>query len=111
MKQRIENSMYTPNFSYTYPGILGTEMLQKPKINTPAITDLFTVRQGIRAGEYLPLVAPLTRALEKGTASCSPTYTQAGSITDRRIQTGLFEVNKSWCKKEFQGLLSTFNSR
>jgi hypothetical protein len=109
-KTRIENSMYTPNLStYTYPGILSTELIQKPKIDTPAITELFTVRQGIRAGEHLNLVQPLTRVLQKGTAACEPTYTQAGSITDRFITTGLFEINQSWCKKEFQGLLSNYN--
>lgn len=102
--------MYTPNITtYTYPGILSTELIQKPKIATPAITDLFTVRQGIRSGEVLNLVQPLTRVLEKGTANCAPTYTQSGSITDKKISTGLFEINKSWCKKEFQGLLSNFN--
>lgn len=107
---RIENSMYTPNLStYTYPGILSTELFQKPKIDTPAITELFTVRQGIRAGEHLNLVQPLTRVLQKGTAACEPTYTQSGSITDRFITTGLFEINQSWCKKEFQGLLSNYN--
>lgn len=103
------NSMYNPNFSYTYPGMLTTELIQKPKINTPAISEFATVMQGIRAGQYLNLVQPLTRVLEKGTASCAPTYTQSGSITDRKIDTGLFEINKSWCKKEFQGLLSNFN--
>lgn len=108
-KKRIENSMYTPNFSYTYPGILKTELIQKPKINTPALGDLFTVRTGIRAGETFNLVQPLTRALQKGTASCAPTYTQSGSITDRKITTGLFEINNSWCKKEFQGLLANIN--
>lgn len=108
-KPRIENSMYTPNPSYTYPGILTTELIQKDKIGTPALTDFFTVRTGIRSGEYLNLVQPLTRVLEKGTANCTPTYTQSGSITDRKITTGLFEINKSWCKKEFQGLLSNFN--
>lgn len=107
---RIENSMYTPNITtYTYPGILSTELIQKPKIDTPAITELFTVRQGIRAGEHLNLVQPLTRVLTKGTAACEPTYTQAGSITDKVINTGLFEINQSWCKKEFQGLLSNYN--
>lgn len=109
-KPRIENSMYTPDLStYTYPGMLSTELLQKPKINTPAISEFATVMQGIRAGQHLNLVQPLTRVLEKGTADCAPTYTQSGSITDRKIDTGLFEINKSWCKKEFQGLLSSFN--
>lgn len=110
MKPRIENSMYTPNPSYTYPGVLSTEFVIKPKINTPAISDLFTVRSGIRSGEYLALVQPLTRVLEKGTAACAPTYTQSGSITDRKITTGLFEINKSWCKKEFQGLLGSMTA-
>jgi hypothetical protein len=109
-KPRIENSMYTPNFTtYTYPGVLTTELIQKPKINTPAISEFATVMSGIRSGEVLNLVQPLTRVLEKGTASCAPTYTQSGSITDKKITTGLFEINKSWCKKEFQGLLSNYN--
>lgn len=94
--------MYTPEFSYTYPGKLNIELLQKPKINTPSLSDLFTIMQGVRCGEYINLVAPLTTVLTKGTAACIPTYTQSGSITDRKIETGLFEINLSWCKKEFQ---------
>jgi hypothetical protein len=111
MKTRIENSMYTPNITtYTYPGILSTEIIQKPKIDTPPLSALFTVRNGVRSKEQLHLMAPLTSVLAKGTATCEPTYTQSGSITGRTIETGLFEINLSWCKKEFQGLLSTFNA-
>lgn len=110
MKTRIENSMYTPNITtYTYPGILSTELFQKPKINTPELSSLFTIRQGIRAGEHMNIVGTLTRVLTKGTAVCIPNYTQAGEITDKVITTGLFEINQSWCKKEFQGLLSSYN--
>lgn len=109
-KPRIYNSMYTPDLStYTYTGIMTTELLQKPKIETPAISDFARVIPGIRSGQHLNLVQPLTRVLTKGTAACIPTYTQAGSITDRKIDTGLFEINNSWCKKEFQGLLSSPN--
>lgn len=109
-KPRIMNSMYTPDLStYTFPGILTTELIQKPKIITPAITEFAQVYPGIRSGQHLNLVQPLTRVLEKGTADCIPTYSQAGSITDRKIETGLFEINKSWCKKEFQGLLTNPN--
>jgi hypothetical protein len=72
-KYEFKNSMYTPNPSYTYPGILTTELIQKPKINTPAITEFARVMQGIRSGQYLNLVQPLTRVLEKGTADCTPT--------------------------------------
>lgn len=109
-KNRIENSMYTPNITtYTYPGVLSKEIIQKPKIDTPALNALFTVRNGVRSKEQLHLMAPLTSVLAKGTATCEPTYTQSGSITGKTLETGLFEINLSWCKKEFQGLLSSYN--
>lgn len=100
----FKNSMYTPNFSYTYPGKLNTDLIQKPYINTPSFSDLFTVIQGVRCGQYLNLMQPLTSVLTKGSATCAPTYTQSGSITDRKLDTGLFEINLSWCKKEFQAV-------
>jgi hypothetical protein len=106
---QIQNSMYTPSFSYTYPGKLDTVLLQKPKINTPSLSDLFTIMPGIRCGQYLNLVQPLTTVLTKGTAECAPTYTQAGSITDRKIETGLFEINLEWCKKEFAATCSVLS--
>jgi hypothetical protein len=108
--KRIENSMYTPNITtYTYPGILSKELIQKPKIDTPALNALFTIRNGVRSKEQLHLMNPLTSVLTKGTATCEPTYTQAGDITGKTLETGLFEINLSWCKKEFQGLLSNYN--
>lgn len=100
--KKIQNSMYTPNFSYTYPGKLNTELIQKPKINTPGLSELFRIIQGVRCGQYVNLVQPLTSVLSKGTADCAPTYTQAGSITDRKLETGQYEINLSFCKKEFQ---------
>jgi hypothetical protein len=110
MKTRIENSMYTPNITtYTYPGILSKEIIQKPKIDTPALSALFSIRNGVRSKEQLHLMAPLTSVLAKGTAACEPTYTQSGSITGKTLETGLFEINLSWCKKEFQGLLASYN--
>ena len=102
--------MYTPNITtYTYPGILSSEIIQKPKINTPPLSDLFTIRNGVRSKEQLNLMQPLSSVLTKGTATCAPTYTQSGSITGKTLETGLFEINLSWCKKEFQGLLSNYN--
>lgn len=110
MKGRIENSMYTPNIStYTYPGILSKEIIIKPSIETPALSELFTIRNGVRSKEQLHYAANLTSVLAKGTATCEPTYSQAGSITGKTLETGLFEINLSWCKKEFQGLLSSYN--
>ena len=108
--KRIENSVFTPNITtYTYPGILSTELLEKPLIDIPALSSLYTIRQGIRSNEQLHIMNPISTILEKGTNTCIPTYSQGGSITGKTLTTGLFEVNRSWCKKEFQGLLATYN--
>lgn len=106
---KVINSMYTPNLSFTYPGKLNTELIQKPKIQTPSLSDLFTIRQGVRCGEYINLVQPLTSVITKGTADCTPTYTQSGSITDRKLETGLFEINLEWCKKEFAAVCTNLS--
>lgn len=100
--KRFEASMYTPNITeYTYPGVLSTELFQKPKIDTPAMTEFATMRTGVRSGDWLNLVQPLTSILTKASTTCTPTYTQSGSITARKIQTAPLEINLSWCKKEF----------
>ena len=106
---KVINSMYTPDLSYTYPGKLNTELIQKPKIDTPALSELFRIKQGVRCGEYMNLVQPLSTVITKGTADCTPTYTQSGSITDRKLETGLFEINLEWCKKEFAAICSNLS--
>lgn len=109
MEKKFINSMYTPNFSYTYPGKLNTELITKPKINTPALSDLFRIIQGVRCGQYVNMVQPLTSVITKASADCTPVYTQAGEITDRRLDTGMFEINLEWCKKEFMATCSVLS--
>ena len=104
-------SSYTPSVSYTYPGILTKELFQKPKIDTPALTDFAKIRQGIRSNEYLHLVAPLTSILSKAGTSCGPTYTGVGEITDRKITVGTFDLAVQWCKKDFQNAANSFWAR
>ena len=45
---------YSPG--YTFPGNLPTELYYAPTPGTPALSDIFTIRQGIRTDEYLVLV-------------------------------------------------------
>lgn len=101
--------MYTPNVSYTYPGKFTTELFIKPKINTPALSDFANIRQNIRCGEYLHLVQPLTTVLTKSSGDCNPTYTQSGSITDRKIETGKFVINLEWCEEEFAAVCNALS--
>lgn len=101
---KVTNSMYTPNFSYTYPGKLNEDLVEVPQVGTPALSDLFRIKQGVRCGEYVNLMQPLSTVVTKSTGDCAPTYTQAGTITDRKLETGSYDVNLSWCKKEFQAV-------
>lgn len=95
------NSMYTPDLSYTYPGRLNLDLIEPIRIGTPALNDLFTIIQGVRCGDFLHYVQPLTSVLSKPSGDCNPTYTQAGSITDRQLITGQVAVNLEWCGEEF----------
>jgi hypothetical protein len=101
VKFRPVASMYTPNISYTFDGKLNTELIKPLRVGAPSPQELFTIIQGVRCGEYLHYIQPLTSALSKASGSCDPTYTQAGSITDRRLETGEFQVNMEFCEAEF----------
>ena len=94
-------SMYTPNLSYTYPGRLDLDLVKPIDIDTPAFSDLFTIIQGVRCGDFLHYLQPLTSALSKPSGDCNPVYTQSGSITDKQLITGQFAVNHEWCAEEF----------
>lgn len=93
--------MYTPNLTYTYPGRLDLDLIKPIRIGTPAFSDLFTIIQGVRCGDYLHYIQPLTSALSKADGSCNPTYTQSGSITDKQLITGQFALNHAFCADEF----------
>lgn len=108
-ENQIVNSMYTPSITYTYPGKLNLDLIEPIEIGVPAISDLMRVVQGIKCGEYLHYIAPLTSVLSKGTGDCSPTYTQAGSITDRVLTTGKFYVNLEWCEEEFSAICTALS--
>lgn len=94
-------SMYTPDLSYTYPGRLDTDLIEPIRINTPSFSDLFRIIQGVRCGDFIHFIQPLTSVLSKPSGDCNPVYTQAGSITDKQLITGPFAVNLEWCPDEF----------
>lgn len=95
------NSMYTPTLTYTYPGRLNEEIIRPIRIGLPNFTDLFRVVQGVRCGDWLHYIQPLTSVLSKPAGDCNPTYTQAGGFSDKQLITGPFAVNLSWCPDEF----------
>jgi hypothetical protein len=97
----IQNaSSYTYSPSYTYPGNLPVELYRKPSIMTPALSEMFNIRQNVRTDEYLVLVGQLEKLLKAATG-CNPTYGTSGQFTDRKLSVGKFEANQQWCKSDF----------
>lgn len=98
---------YSPG--YTFPGNLPTELFYAPTIGTPALNDMFSIRQGIRTDEYLVIVNSLEKILA-ATAGCEPTYTTAGTLSDRKITVGTFAAYLKWCKEDFISTASALSN-
>ena len=108
--QQISNATsfsYSPG--YTFPGNLPTELFYAPSIGSPAISDIFTVRQGIRTDEYLVIVNTLEKIVA-ATTGCSPSYTTAGTLTDRKISVAKISANLQWCKSDFIATASALSN-
>lgn len=97
------------NFSYTYPGILSTEVSFKPTEDTPALSDIFTIDQGISFRKRYNLLTQLSKIL-KPYNGCARTFTGSQDITDTVVETKEFEVALEWCKDDFTNqLASSYN--
>lgn len=110
MKAQFKNATsYSYSPGYTFVGNLPTELFYKPSIGSPAISDIFNVRQGIRTDEYLVLVDTLEK-LVSATTGCSPSYTTAGTLSDRKISVSKISANLQWCKSDFISTASALSN-
>lgn len=97
------------NFSYTYPGILSTEVSFKPTEDTPALSDIFTIDQGISFRKRYNLLTQLSKIV-KPYNGCARTFTGSQDITDTVVETKEFSVALEWCKDDFTNqLASSYN--
>ncbi len=99
----------TVNFGYTYPGIVGTDIFYKPTEDTPAISDLAIVDQGISYRKRYNLLTQLSKIL-KPYSGCARSFNGTKVITDIFLETKEFEIGLEWCKDDFtQQLTSAYN--
>jgi hypothetical protein len=98
---------YSPG--YTFPGNLPTELFYAATTGTPKLSDMFSIRQGIRTDEYLILVNSIDKILA-ATQGCEPSYTTAGTLSDRKISVGTFSANLKWCKQDFISTASVLSN-
>jgi ATP-dependent Clp endopeptidase proteolytic subunit ClpP len=103
-------SILETNFNYTYPGILTTEIFYKPTLQAPALSDIFTIDQGIKDRKRYNLVTQLDKILQPYTG-CTRTFNgNRQLITNTTVQVKEFQVSESWCKDDFTSYLTgSFN--
>jgi ATP-dependent Clp endopeptidase proteolytic subunit ClpP len=99
-------SILETNFNYTYAGILTTDIFYKPSLGNPALTDLFTIDQGIKSHKQYNLVNPISKILKPYNGCDRQFNNNRAFITNTTVRTKEFQVNESWCKDDFTNYLS-----
>lgn len=99
-------TVLTTDFNYTYPGLLSTEVLYKPTVDTPAINSIARILQGIKFKQQLPLTTPLQKIV-KAYEGCSRTFNGATELFNRTLEVDELDVNLEFCKDDFTGWLQS----
>lgn len=99
-------SILETSFNYTYPGILTTDIYYKPTLSSPALSDIFTIDQGIQFRKRYSLVTQLSNLL-KPYGGCARVFNgNRQFITNATVEVKEFQVSESWCKDDFTGQLT-----
>jgi hypothetical protein len=98
----MAESIVGVDFDYTYNGVLSTDVLFKPSVETPAISEFFTIYPGQKYKRQIPLLLPLEKIV-KAYTSCARTFTDGINITNTTLELQQLEVNMEWCKDDFEG--------
>lgn len=101
----MANNILLTNFDYIYDGILSTEVFIEPAVRAPMITDLFTVRTGIKYKEQLNISQQLGKIL-KGGQGCNQQVTgDPVNAFNRTLETCLMEVYLEQCSDVFEATI------
>lgn len=99
-------SILETNFNYTWNGILTTDLFFKPTLNTPALSDIFTIDLGASHKKVYNLVPALSNVLQPYFGCTTTPNTDRIQITNTTIQMKEFRMYEGWCKDDFTGQLS-----
>jgi ATP-dependent Clp endopeptidase proteolytic subunit ClpP len=99
-------SILETNFNYTWPGILTTEIFYKPTLQAPALSDIFTIDQGISFKKKYNLITQLDKILKPYTGCTRVFNGNRQLITNTEVVVKEFSVSESWCKDDFTQQLS-----
>ena len=100
-------SIVETNFSFTYPGLLTTELFYKPTLSSPALSDIFTIDQGISFKKQYNVIPGLSKVIKPYTGcGGSNTNSSRDLISNVELVTKEFRMQEKWCKDDFTGQLS-----
>jgi len=99
-------SILETNFSYTYPGILTTDIFYKPTLTAPALSDIFTIDQDIKFKKQYNLVTELNKIVKPFTGCGTDPNSDIQNITNTEVVTKEFQMYEGWCKTDFTDQLS-----
>lgn len=99
-------SILETNFSYTYPGILTTDIFYKPTLTAPALSDIFTIDQDIKFKKQYNLVTQLDKIVKPFTGCGTAVNADIQNITNTEVVTKEFQMYEGWCKTDFTDQLS-----
>lgn len=103
-------SILETNFSYTWQGILTTDLFYTPSLGSPALSDLFTIDLGAKDKKRYNLVPILNNVLKPYTGCDQAVTGTTMDLTDKAIQLKPFQMYEGWCKDDFTNQLTgTFN--
>lgn len=105
-------SIIETNFNFTYPGILTTDLFYKPTLSSPALSDIFTIDQGISFQKQYNLIPGLSKVIKPYTG-CGATNTNGSRdlIGNTTLVTKEFRMQEAWCKDDFtQQLTGKYNN-
>ncbi len=94
-------SILETSFSYTWPGILTTDLFYKPTLNSPALSDLMMIDPGTRDKKQYNIVTPLNKILQPYFGCTTSPNGNRALITNKAIQVKEFRMYEGWCKDDF----------
>lgn len=109
MSQFKNAADYTYSPSFTFPGNLPTEIFMKPSESTPSLSDIFSIRQGIRTDEYLILATEQSKIVVAN-SGCQPTYTASNTLSDRKITVSKLGIYREWCKDDWTAVANQLSN-
>jgi len=93
-------NVITPNFNYTYDGILVKELFYEPTVKAPLLQDVFTIIQRNKSKMQLPIPNAIGKSLQ-AISGCSLPTGESVDITNVTLETCKFGSRFDQCASTF----------